>query len=196
MDMDSYMATVAPFAGNFAPRNWATCQGQIMAISQFSALFALLGTNYGGNGTQTFALPNLSGRLAVGAGQSPGTSNYVIGETAGSENVTLLQTNLPIHTHGTTAEATVLLQQSSGAANESSPGTSSVLATTSGALSSGDSVNVQLYAPAPGTTSIPANLSLSTQLGVSGQNTPTSILQPVLALTMCICTNGVFPPRE
>lgn len=195
MDIDSYMAAVAPFAGNFAPKNWATCQGQLMPLNQYSALFSLLGTNYGGNGVQTFGLPNLSGRVPIGAGQSPGTSTYVIGETAGSENVTLLLNNLPAHSHQATAEATVVMQQSTAAATQKTPTATSVLASPTGSYG-GDAVDVKLYAPAPGTTSIPANLALSTQLGISGQGAPTHVVQPVLALTMCICISGLYPPRE
>src|SRR5664279_4089451 len=97
--MDPLLASILIFAGNFAPRGWALCNGQLMAINQNQALFSLLGTTYGGDGFTTFALPDLRGRVPIHMGQGPGLSNYIIGQTGGSENTTLLPTNLPPHTH-------------------------------------------------------------------------------------------------
>src|SRR5205809_5766020 len=87
--MEGYIGEILMFAGKFAPRNWAFCNGQIMSIAQNTALFSILGTTYGGNGQTTFGLPNLQGRVAIHPGQSPGTSNYILGESAGTEQVTL-----------------------------------------------------------------------------------------------------------
>src|SRR6188768_4319530 len=87
------------FAGNFAPRNWAFCQGQILSIAQNTALFSLLGTTYGGNGQTTFALPDFRGRVAVGTGQGPGLSNITLGEVSGTPTVTLTSQQMPIHSH-------------------------------------------------------------------------------------------------
>jgi microcystin-dependent protein len=97
--MEGYFAEIRLWAANFAPRNWAFCNGQIISIAQNTALFSLLGTTYGGNGTTTFALPNLAGRVVVGTGSGPGLSNRVLGEMAGSENVTLLANQIPGHVH-------------------------------------------------------------------------------------------------
>lgn len=190
MDIDSYMGVIAPFAGNFAPRNWMTCNGQLVAIAQNSALFALLGTTYGGNGTTTFALPNLGGRMAVGE-----NAQHPLGMVAGTENVSLTSNNLPTHNHGATAEATVMLQESTAAATLSQGAAGDTLALAQGAFGR-DSVDVRIYAPAPGNVDIAAGATLQTQLALAGGSFPLSIQQPYLALTQCICVQGVFPSRE
>ena len=97
---EPYLGDVRMFGGNFAPRTWAFCDGRLLSISQNSALYSLLGTTYGGDGITTFALPDLRGRVPVGQGQAPGLSNYVMGQRAGTEQVTLLMSNLPSHNHG------------------------------------------------------------------------------------------------
>src|SRR5438045_6226416 len=97
--MDGVLAYVTLFAGNFAPRAWALCNGQILAISQNTALFSLLGTTYGGNGQTTFALPDLRGRVPLHPGQGPGLAPRSLGETAGTENVTLSTNQMPQHAH-------------------------------------------------------------------------------------------------
>ena len=100
--MDSFIGTIILFAGNFAPRGWAFCQGQLLPIQQYTAVFSLLGTTYGGNGVQTFGLPNLQGRVPVGSGSGAGLSKVDLGQMLGTENVTLLTTQIPAHTHPTT----------------------------------------------------------------------------------------------
>ncbi|MBE7373376.1 phage tail protein [Pseudomonas lopnurensis] len=195
MDYESYMGVVAPFAGNFAPKNWLLCQGQLLSIPSNTALFALLGTTYGGNGVQTFALPNLGGRMALGAGDSTSGTHYTQGEVAGTENVSLLPSNMAAHTHTATATASVNLSASSSAATLGVPAASSTLASANG-NSGRDPVTVNLYAPAPGTTSIPATATLNPQLEVTGANQPVALTQPFLALSMCICIYGVFPSRN
>ncbi len=97
--MDPIIGTIILFAGNFVPKGWAACNGQLLAIQQNAALFSILGTTYGGNGTTTFALPDLRGRVPVGAGQGPGLSNYAPGQAGGVEAVTLLQAQIPGHAH-------------------------------------------------------------------------------------------------
>jgi microcystin-dependent protein len=94
-----FIGEIRMFGGNFAPRQWALCDGQLLSIAQYQALFSLLGTTYGGNGVSTFALPNLQGRLALGYGQGPGLSNYALGQTGGSETVTLTTSTMPGHNH-------------------------------------------------------------------------------------------------
>src|SRR5664279_958928 len=101
--MESFLASLLIFAGNFAPRGWAFCNGQILSIAQNSAVFALIGTTYGGNGTTNFALPDLRGRVPIHAGQGPGLSLYSLGQSGGTENTTLLATQIPAHTHGVNA---------------------------------------------------------------------------------------------
>src|SRR5271166_127685 len=96
---EPFLGQIILFAGNFAPRGWAFCDGSLLSISQYTALFSILGTTYGGNGTTNFALPDLRGRAAVGFGQAPGLSNYILGEQTGSETVALTGPQMPVHTH-------------------------------------------------------------------------------------------------
>src|SRR5690349_7266038 len=105
--MEGTIAEIRMFAGNFAPRNWAFCSGQLMSIASNTALFSLLGTTYGGNGVTTFALPDLRGRQPVGTGQGPGLTNRILGEISGTETATLLITQLPAHTHTVTNSLTI-----------------------------------------------------------------------------------------
>src|SRR5262249_35339115 len=111
--------TIQAFGFNFAPRGWAQCQGQLLAISQNTALFSLLGTTYGGNGQTTFGLPDLRGRSAIGMGQGPGLSNIDIGQVGGTENATLTVSNLAAHTH--TATATSVLNGSTDTGDKANP---------------------------------------------------------------------------
>src|SRR5689334_14491352 len=123
------LASIAIFAGNFAPRGWALCNGQILPIAQNTALFSLLGTTYGGNGQTTFALPDLRGRAPIGTGQGPGLSNVDLGQVGGTENVTLLTSNMPMHNHS--------LNASSAAADVGAPGATVVLANSGDSRSGG-----------------------------------------------------------
>jgi microcystin-dependent protein len=185
--MEEFLGIVKLFGGNFAPRGWQLCNGQIIGIAQNSALFAILGTTYGGNGQTTFALPDLRGRVAVGWGQGPGLSNYTIGETTGTESVSILTTNMPLHTHP--AVSTL---------NVNNTGTSAVIpsATTSiGPAKDINTDNVKMYAT--GAANVPlAPTSVTTTVTAVGGSQPISILQPVLALTYIICLEGVFPSRN
>jgi microcystin-dependent protein len=97
--MDAYLGEIRMFSGTFAPAGWQMCNGQLLPISQYTALFSIVGTTYGGNGTQTFSLPDLRGRVPVHQGQGIGTGNYVLGENGGTESVTLTTTQMPAHTH-------------------------------------------------------------------------------------------------
>ena len=178
--MDEFMGIIKLFAGNFAPRDWAFCNGQLLSISQNTALFSLLGTTYGGDGRTTFALPDLRGRAAVGFGQGPGLSNYTQGEVTGTESVTLTTNQMPAHTH--TAQSTV---HASGRADSDNP------ANAVPALSGS-----QIYASAPdGSTTMNAGM-VTTQVGPAGGNQPVSIVQPVLVLNYIICVEGLFPSRS
>lgn len=163
------------FAGNFAPRGWAFCNGQIMPISQNTALFSLLGTTYGGNGTTNFALPNLQSRVPMHWGQGPGLSPYVLGQQAGTENVTLLQNNLPAHTHAVNAV--------NSGGNQASP---------AGNLPAIESTGTSLdYANgSPNTTMHPQ------MIGATGSNIPFPIIQPYLTVSFIIALQGIFPSRN
>jgi microcystin-dependent protein len=186
--MDYFLGGISIFAGNFAPRNWALCNGQILPISQNTALFSLLGTYYGGNGTSTFGLPNLQGRATVHPGQSAGTSLYVIGQASGTTSVTLAQSQMPIHTHSASGI---------GVTAVSIPGNTTV--PTGNYLAASRAVTSAGYAAAavsPGAVVAMNSNSISGTLAVEGGGLPVSIVQPVLALTYIIATSGIFPTRN
>ena len=183
--MNQYLAMILQFGGNFNPLGFALCNGQIMAISQNTALFSLLGTNYGGNGTSNFALPDLRGRTAIGwgPGQAPSLSQYFIGEQSGSENVSILPTNLPIHSHGVTAVTSV--------GNQSTP-VSNYLAEGPKSGTPPHQTSTNIYYNGAATT--PLNqLSVSVN---SGGGLPVSIVQPFLVITYIIALTGIFPARN
>ena len=162
--MEVYLGSIQPFAFQWAPRGWMLCSGQILAISTNTALFSLLGTTYGGNGQTTFALPNLNGRTILGQGPSTTGSTYVMGEIAGTENTTLIQTQMPQHTHG--------LMGTTNAATTNEPGSSVILAAANGSdPTSGDSVTVNVYGPGPASTTLAPNA-----IGIAGGSQPFNIM--------------------
>jgi microcystin-dependent protein len=171
--MDAYIGLITMFAGNFAPRGWALCNGQLLSIAQNSALFSILGTTYGGDGQTTFALPNLQGRVPVHPGQSTGTSNYTLGENGGNENVRLTVSNMPAHNHTVAATQTPSSSDPNGMvpANESSARTA-------------------IYGTADGALMAPAMLS------VVGGSEAFGIVQPYQCINFIICTEGLFPSRN
>ncbi len=177
--MDPYLGEIRIFAGTYAPQGWALCQGQLLAIRQYTALFALLGVNYGGNGTTTFGLPDLRGRLPVGTGQSPGNSNYAQGVTTGAETVALTLQNIGAHTH--------LLQ--AGTSSDSSSPAGNVLAAFPGGRGGGTTS----YAPASAAT--PGAMSSQALSGSGGSSQPHDNMQPYLTLNFIIALQGIFPPR-
>ncbi|WP_025762613.1 phage tail protein [Dyadobacter tibetensis] len=171
--MDTYLGMICILPYNFVPRGWAACNGQLLSIAQNSALFSLLGTTYGGNGVETFGLPDLRGRVPLGPGSGPGLPYYKDGEKAGSPTVTLLSTNLPSHSH--------MLKASMNQAETANPSNALLAAATFGN-------NAYL----DGT----ANTTLNPDsIGTTGGNYPVNIMQPFIALQFCISLEGVFPSR-
>jgi microcystin-dependent protein len=172
--MDPILGQVMLFAGDFAPMGWMFCQGQLLSIAEYEALFSILGTTYGGDGVTTFALPNLSGRVAAGAGSGPGLSAWQLGQTGGAETATMTSQNMPAHNH-------VLLGSNQGG-EATSP---------SGAVFA--SFGTSLPPAGPYTTSA-ANTTLSANaMGQSGGSQPFSIIQPSLALNFIIAVEGIYP---
>ena len=170
---DPFVAEIRIFGFNFAPKGWAFCNGQILPISQNTALFSLLGTTYGGDGKSTFALPDLQGSVPVHPGQGKGLSLYDLGQTGGSETVTLIESEIPVHTH--------LLKAFNDVGEDRIPGPTESLARSTGGL---------LYAaPAAAATMAPQALS------VAGASFPHNNMMPYLTLSFCIALQGVFPPR-
>jgi len=169
---DQYVAEIRIFACNFAPQGWAFCDGQLMSISQNPALFSLLGTTYGGNGTSNFALPNFQGISPIHFGQGTGLSDRVLGETGGVETVTLLASQMPTHTHTPNCN--------SGMGDQYGP-PGNFWATDAGGNNEYN---------ATGTSAMAAGI-----LAPIGGNQPHSNLQPYLVLNFCIALQGVFPSR-
>lgn len=167
------------FAGNFAPRGWAFCSGQILAINTNQALFSILGTTYGGNGIQTFALPDLRGRVVVQQGQGPGLSNYALGEVVGTEGVTIQTSNLPAHNH------TVTFSQAASTHEGTSTSPEGRIPAVSGTNA--------YSSPESGTTAL-ANTTIQTS--VVGGSIPIENRQPTLVINYIICIDGIFPSRN
>ena len=178
------LAEIRMFAGNFAPRGWQLCNGQLLSIAQWTAVFALVGTTYGGNGQTTFGLPDFRGRMAVGAqnAQGPGLPLVDLGEMSGTQSVTLLTTNLPIHTHPLTGS--VNLQGNSGNAGLTNDPSNRRFAGTN--IFTGAATDLATMAPAVSTLAI----------GATGGSQPFSIMPPYLGMNYIICLFGIFPSRD
>lgn len=171
--VDPFVGEIRIMGFNFAPRGWAGCNGQLMPISQNTALFSLLGTMYGGDGKSTFALPDFEGTAPMQWGQGPGLSDQAQGQQGGSETVTLLESEIPQHTHslgGSTLDG------------RSGDPAGNVLATASGAT--------------PYSTAAPDTTMAPTALAPSGGSAPHSNMQPYLTMNFCIALQGVYPPRS
>jgi microcystin-dependent protein len=172
---DQFVGEIRIFAGNFAPTGWATCDGQLMPISQNTALFSLLGTFYGGDGKSTFALPNLEGSAPMHQGQGAGLSARFIGEVGGEDNVTLINSEMPLHTH---------VAQGLAASDSTAPGPNVVWGSLAGRN------------PPPLYQSGTPNVTMNPlALGVTGSSFPHNNLQPLLVLTFIIAQQGIFPAR-
>ncbi|WP_300976852.1 phage tail protein [Flavobacterium sp.] len=182
MFVDPYFGTVTIFGGNFAPLNWMFCQGQLLSINEYSALYALIGTTYGGDGQNTFALPDLRGRRGIHYGQGPGLPTYFIGETVGAEQTTLLSVNLPMHNHGNPV-LTGTPQGSTDTTGLATPNSSTVPA-----------AGAPIYGPPEGLAMGPYS---STGVTVSvGNNMPVPTIAPYLAMNYIINVEGIFPSRN
>lgn len=201
--MDPFIGEIRMFAGSFAPSGWALCNGQILAISSNQALFAILGTTYGGNGTTNFQLPDLRSRVPLHAGQGNGLAPFVPGQVAGVENITLTINNLPSHNHQATftpsgggSAAQVNVTQTVGTLQDP---TGNMLAKSPAAGPS----SANLYAPASSTVSGQlAGVSGggggggTVAVGLTGNSTPFNIRSPLLCVNFIIALQGVFPSRN
>lgn len=173
---DGYIGEIRMVGFNFAPRNWAMCDGQLLSIASNTALFSILGTTYGGNGTTTFALPDLRGKapIHVGASQGPGLSPVSLGQMSGQATVSLIQQNIPFHNHlinGTTADGT------SGDPTENIPANTKLL-------------DKEYSNAVPNTTMNPI------MAAPAGQNIPVNNMQPYTGVYYVICMQGIYPPRN
>jgi len=178
--MNPYLGEVRLVPFNFPPLGWAFCQGQLIAISQNTALFSLLGTFYGGDGRSTFGLPNLQGAVIIGQGQSPGLSLYELGEIGGTSSVTLLTSEMPAHSHNIPASA--------AASHGGVPGPSV-------ALGSGGRGSQDLYVNASAQQTSPVTMA-GNVCGTAGGSQPHNNLMPYLVLSYVIALQGIFPARS
>ncbi len=203
--MDVYLGTILQVAFNFAPVGWNTCSGQILPVNQNTALFSLIGTFYGGNGTTSFGLPNLQGRVALGVGSLAGTT-YTIGEAFGQASVSLTTAELPPHTHsavftpagGAATQVTINALQAAGGSG--TPSTGALLAE-----SGTTATQPKIYAPAGasgtqvalgGVTVTGGGGSGSVQIGLTGSGAPVSTMPPYLVIQNIIATSGIYPARQ
>lgn len=175
--MDPFVGEIRPFAGSYAPVDWLLCNGNTLSISGNEMLFSLLGTNFGGDGVTTFALPDLRGRLPIGFGQGPGLSNRTFASSGGSEGVQLSVANIPIHTHP--------LNVTTAAATEHSP---------AGKLFANPEPNT-FYATTPASGSQPQVLNNDTVTISGGADQPHENRMPTFAINYIICVNGIYPQR-
>jgi microcystin-dependent protein len=176
--MTPYLGEIRMFAGSFAPVGWRFCDGSLLSIAGNAALYSLLGTTFGGNGTTTFALPNLYGRIPVGQGTGSGLSPATLGQAGGSETVTLLLTNLPTHTHSLNASTTVAASQNPG----------------NNAFAACQPNNGGYLSPAAPGGATPYALAQSS-VQPSGRSIPHDHMMPGVALNFIISLGGVFPQR-
>jgi microcystin-dependent protein len=182
MFIDPYLGAITIFGGNFAPQSWMLCQGQLLSISDYTALFSLIGTTYGGDGQNTFGLPDLRGRKGIHYGQGPGLPTYFIGSTVGTEQTILISANLPIHSHGNP----VLTGTPQGSTN-----------TTGSATPNNTTV------PAAGATiyGAPEGLAMGSYSGTGvtasvGGNTPVPTIGPYVVMNYIITVEGIYPSRN
>ena len=189
--MNGTLGVVQPWAPNFAPRNWTFCEGQLLPIVNYTALFSLLGTTYGGDGRTTFGLPDLRGRVVVGAGQGPGLSSTILGQKRGFNDVTLNTAQMPAHNHAVSVGSSLGAQ--SGNANQHQPGAGSVLA----APTVQGTPGTLLYSTQAADTDVQgAGLTGSLGLGNMGGGGSHENRQPYLVLRYIICLAGTFPSRN
>jgi len=201
--MEGTIGEIRIFAGNFAPRGWQLCQGQTLSIATDTTLFSIIGTTYGGDGQSTFKLPDLQSRIPVGTGSGPGLPVYDTGEAWGSEGVSLISTQMPMHSHAATVsggdgtatfDATLYGVNDAGGVEtpagnilgvDSSGGASYAASGTQVAMHSGSVVVNNLHGPLP-----------TIGVGVAGGSQPHSNIQPVLAVNYIICVEGIYPSRN
>ena len=170
--MDPFVAEIRIFPFNFAPKGWAFCDGQILPLSQNTALFSLLGTTYGGDGKSNFALPDMQGNAPMHPGQGPGLSLHDLGETGGSDTVSLLESEIPSHSHA--------MRASASDATDTNPAAN--------LLAKG--IGIGQYGPAASLVNMADNA-----LAPAGGDQPHNNMQPYLTLNFCIALQGVYPPR-
>lgn len=179
--MEGTLAEIRMFAGNFSPRGWVFCQGQVLPIAQWTAVFALVGTIYGGNGQTTFGVPDFRGRLAVGTGNGAGVASVQLGEMSGLNTTTLLAANLPAHTHQVAGNITPRAFGDLG--NQESPENTFAAGSSTKPYNGSADANMQ-----PFPMNVPTN--------IVGGSSPVSLMQPYTGMNHIMCVEGIFPSRN
>lgn len=196
---DPFIGQIIQGGWNFAPRNYHYCDGTLLPIAQYQALFSLLGTTYGGNGSTNFGLPDLRGRGMISPGQGPGLSNYVLGQTGGAENATLNINNMPAHTHTATfANNNSALNVATVKATTQIAAAGSVLSHSVDGAPTASSLP-QIYSPSGTATPVALaglNVAGTVTVAPAGSNQSFSILQPFNTVSIVIALNGIFPTRN
>ncbi len=180
--MEGYIGEVRMFSGTFAPRSWMFCQGQQLSISVYEPLYVLIGTTYGGDGVNTFNLPNMASRVPLHPGQGPGQPNYVLGQVSGTEANTMTPSNVAGHSHGITGTAGILVSSEDGRIISPVGNFPAV---------NGDNI----YSSTSNTSMAPATLNLQVPPAGNG-NQPVDNTKPYLAVNFIICVEGIFPSRD
>lgn len=184
MSTEPFVGEVKIFGFSFSPRGYDYCNGQLYSIAEYTALFSLIGTTYGGDGQTTFGLPDLQGRIPIGQGQGPGLPYYSIGEAAGSPTVTLTSANIPAHIH-TLSNVSVQLKASSDTADENS----------AAGLFPGVAAS-SVYTAAATPNAFTGGTVISGTTDITGSNAPVGVMNPYLVLNYCIAVEGIFPSRN
>ena len=184
MSTEPFIGEVKLLGFNFPPLGYMTCQGQILSIAAYTALFSLIGTTYGGNGQTTFALPDLQGRMPAGQGQGPGLPNYTIGEASGNTNMSLKTDNLPQHIHTLNNMHVQVKASSATAGEQSADGT---FPATTGSAAYADTATANIFT---------GGTQISGTTDAAGSAMPFSILNPFLCMNFSIAVEGIFPSRN
>ncbi len=201
--MDVFIGTILPFGFDFAPVDWLACNGQTLPLSQYQALFALIGTNYGGTGVQNFNLPDLRGRMPIGFGNGPNLPSYILGDMDGAATLALNSSQMPTHTHtvlanpGNPQAAGNLQVAVQVAGTAASPANSPTAANNVLGASGTGQQQAAIWSNAMTAPVNMAGVSINTNamVGTAGNNLPVEIMNPFLALNFCIAVNGLFPSR-
>jgi microcystin-dependent protein len=188
-----YIATILLFGGNFEPRNWKFCNGQLLSIAEYQALFSLIGTTYGGDGRTTFALPDLRGRAPIGMGQGPGLEYIPQGGFGGTETTTLSEADLPPHSHQAALQNGTV-QVASGAAETGNP--DNAVPAQTNITARGVDISGDIYAADADTTMKPGAVTGDVQVGNAGAGQPFSNRDPWLGMNYIICIEGLYPSRN
>ena len=185
--MEPFIGQIMLFAGTFAPRNWAICDGRLLAIQDYTSLYSLLGTIYGGDGRTTFGLPDLRGKAPIGAGHGPGLTNRILGQYGGQEHVILSTSQMPSHAHPATMQATGHIMADSAVGEDDSPSGNSL------AKAATDFYSAETPTIAMNAASVAVEGTVTVE--PSGNNYAHANMQPFQAINYCICLNGLYPPR-